>query len=47
MYYIKNNIKIENRGEKIRILDMKKGYEYTYPFLFDISLGFSCLNNEK
>lgn len=36
-YYIKNNIEIKNRGQIIRILSIKKGYEYTYPFLFDIS----------
>lgn len=46
-YYIKNNIEIKNRGQIIRILSIKKGYEYTYPFLFDISLGFSCLHNKK
>ena len=31
-YYIKNNIEIKNRVQKIRILGTKKGYEYTYPF---------------
>ena len=31
-YYIKNNIEIKNRVQKIRILSIKKGYEYTYPF---------------
>ena len=31
-YYIKNNIEIKNRGQIIRILGTKKGYEYTYPF---------------
>lgn len=38
-YYIKNNIEIKNRGQIIRILSTKKGYEYTYPFLFDLSLN--------
>lgn len=38
-YYIKNNIEIKNRGQIIRILGTKKGYEYTYPFLFDLSLN--------
>jgi len=32
-YYIKNNIEIKNRGQIIRILGIKKEYEYTYPFL--------------